>query len=89
MPVDGPFVSPHNSPLTFTSFSDILNWTLAAFKAVDEIPFLTLFQGVLGSNQSNAESLHGFIRDRYAMSAMLRAYIPLLTAKIHAETSVR
>ncbi len=37
---------------------------MAALKAVDGIPFLTLFQG----DQSDVESLHGFMRDRYAMS---------------------
>ncbi len=37
VPADGPFVLLHKGPQTFASFLDILNPTLAAFKAVDII----------------------------------------------------
>ncbi len=67
MAAGGLFVLPHTGPQTFASFSDILKWTLAAFKAVDDIRFLIWFQGVLGSYQGGAEDLHGFMRDQYAM----------------------
>ncbi len=46
----------------FTSFPDILVWILAAFKAEDDIRFLTLFQGVLGLHQSDAERVSFFIK---------------------------
>ncbi len=35
MPQDGAFVFPHTGPQTLTSFPDIMNRTLAAFKVVD------------------------------------------------------
>ncbi len=37
MPADDPFVLPHTGPQTFTIFSYTLDWTLAAFKAIDVI----------------------------------------------------
>ncbi len=60
---------PHTGPQMFGSFHDILNRALAAFKAVGDIRFLVCFQGAVVSHQAGAESLHGFMRDRYAMSA--------------------
>ncbi len=56
MPADGPFVLPHMGLQTFTSFAEILNRALAAFKAVDDIQFLVWFQGVLGSHQGGVEA---------------------------------
>ncbi len=41
MPTNGLFVLQHTGPQTFTSFPDILNWTLAAFKAIDDIRYFT------------------------------------------------
>ncbi len=40
VPAEGPFVLSRTGPQTFASFSDILNRTLAAFKAVNDIRFL-------------------------------------------------
>ncbi len=41
----------------FSSFSDIIHWTLTAFKAVDDVRYFIWYQVALGLHQSGAESL--------------------------------
>ncbi len=68
MSQDGAFLLPHTGPQTLTSYTDIMNRTLAAFKVLDNVRFFNWSQGVLGSHQRGTGSHHEFIRDRYAMS---------------------